>query len=300
MEFTNFTTLVRNEVEKRTGDEYHVRLNNVCKNNGVVLCGLTLMQEDSNISPTIYLNHYYNAYEHGDTTLGTVIDEVMDTYEQNRVNRSIDLRFFLNYETVKERIVFKLVNTEKNRELLADVPHIPFHDLSIIFQCMVAKEMYGTASILIHNVHLTLWKINAGELYERALENTPRLQGYQISDMRSVIEEMAALTSQPVTLNEEGSDVPLYVLSNRVRVHGATCILYPDLLHHFANAVDSDLYVLPSSIHEVILLPTHDRQDVIQLKDMVREINDSQVEPEEVLSDSVYYYSRNRDTMECL
>lgn len=300
MEFTNFTTLVRNEVEKRTGDEYHVRLNDVRKNNGIVLCGLTLMQEDSNISPTIYLNHYYDAYEKGKTTLGTVIDDVMDTYEQNRVNRSIDMRFFLNYETVKGRIIFKLVNTEKNRELLADVPHIPFHDLSIIFQCIVSKEMYGTASILIHNVHLTLWKVNAGELYERALENTPRLQGYQIADMRSVIEEMIAQTSQPVHLKEERSDIPMYVLSNRVRVHGATCILYPDLLHNFAEVVESDLYVLPSSIHEVILLPTHDRQDVVQLKEMVHEINDSQVEPEEVLSDSVYYYNRYRDTMECL
>jgi len=193
MEFTNFTTLVQREVEKRAGENYRVKLNDVMKNNGVVLRGITLMQDDSNISPTIYLNPYYDAYENGDTTLGTVIDEVIDTYERNKINRSIDMKFFLNYETVRSRIIFKLINTEKNRELLRDVPYIPFHDLSIVFQCLVSEERFGNASILIHNVHLQLWKVNARELYECALENTPLLQGYELADMNTVLEEMKAL-----------------------------------------------------------------------------------------------------------
>lgn len=301
MEFTNFTTLVQREVEKRAGENYRVKLNDVMKNNGVVLRGITLMQDDSNISPTIYLNPYYDAYENGDTTLGTVIDEVIDTYERNKINRSIDMKFFLNYETVKSRIIFKLINTEKNRELLKDVPYIPFHDLSIVFQCLVSEERFGNASILIHNVHLQLWKVNARELYERALENTPLLQGYELADMNSVLEEMKALGG----IDDEGiedmhQEVPMYVLSNKSRVNGASCILYKDILKDFAMVVDKDLYVLPSSIHEVILLPSDGTQESEQLKEMVREINQSQVEEEEVLSDSVYYYRRSDDSFFCL
>lgn len=301
MEFTNFTTLVQREVEKRAGENYRVKLNDVMKNNGVVLRGITLMQDDSNISPTIYLNPYYDAYENGDTTLGTVIDEVIDTYERNKINRSIDMKFFLNYETVKSRIIFKLINTEKNRELLKDVPYIPFHDLSIVFQCLVSEERFGNASILIHNVHLQLWKVNARELYERALENTPLLQGYELADMNTVLEEMKALGG----IDDEGiedmhQEVPMYVLSNKSRVNGASCILYKDILKDFAMVVDKDLYVLPSSIHEVILLPADGTQESGQLKEMVREINQSQVEEEEVLSDSVYYYRRSDDSFFCL
>ena len=298
MEFTNFTTLVRNEVEKRAGDNYCVKLNDVVKNNGIVLRGITLMQDDSNISPTIYLNSYYDAYENGETTLGTVIDEVMDTYERNKVNRSIDMRFFLNYETVKTQITYKLINTEKNRELLEDIPHIPFHDLSIVFQCLISGDRFGNATILIHNVHLQLWKVNARELYERAMENTPVLQGYDLTDMNTVLEEMRALEGVDDVMYEEDmqQEVPMYVLSNKSRVHGAACILYPDILKDFAAVVQKDLYVLPSSIHEVILLPSDGTEDSEQLKEMVREINEAQVEDEEVLSDSVYFYRRRDDT----
>lgn len=301
MEFTNFTTLVQREVEKRAGENYRVKLNDVMKNNGVVLRGITLMQDDSNISPTIYLNPYYDAYENGDTTLGTVIDEVIDTYERNKINRSIDMKFFLNYETVRSRIIFKLVNTEKNRELLRDVPYIPFHDLSIVFQCLVSEERFGNASILIHNVHLQLWKVNARELYECALENTPLLQGYELADMNTVLEEMKALGGiDDEEIEDMQQEVPMYVLSNKSRINGASCILYKDILKDFAMVVDKDLYVLPSSIHEVILLPSDGTQESEQLKEMVREINQSQVEKEEVLSDSVYYYRRSDDSFFCL
>ena len=301
MEFTNFTTLVQREVEKRAGENYRVKLNDVMKNNGVVLRGITLMQDDSNISPTIYLNPYYYAYENGDTTLGTVIDEVIDTYERNKINRSIDMKFFLNYETVRSRIIFKLINTEKNRELLRDVPYIPFHDLSIVFQCLVSEERFGNASILIHNVHLQLWKVNARELYECALENTPLLQGYELADMNTVLEEMKALGGiDDEEIEDMQQEVPMYVLSNKSRINGASCILYKDILKDFAMVVDKDLYVLPSSIHEVILLPSDGTQESEQLKEMVREINQSQVEKEEVLSDSVYYYRRSDDSFFCL
>ena len=301
MEFTNFTTLVQREVEKRAGENYRVKLNDVMKNNGVVLRGITLMQDDSNISPTIYLNPYYDAYENGDTTLGTVIDEVIDTYERNKINRSSDRRFFMNYESVRSRIIFKLINTEKNRELLRDVPYIPFHDLSIVFQCLVSEERFGNASILIHNVHLQLWKVNARELYECALENTPLLQGYELADMNTVLEEMKALGGiDDEEIEDMQQEVPMYVLSNKSRINGASCILYKDILKDFAMVVDKDLYVLPSSIHEVILLPSDGTQESEQLKEMVREINQSQVEKEEVLSDSVYYYRRSDDSFFCL
>ena len=302
MNFENFITTVTNTVSDRMGAHYSVSTHNVTKNNGVILTGILIKANGNfSVAPTIYLNPYYDAYEKGDTTFGTVIDEVIDTYERNKINRSIDMKFFLNYETVRSRIIFKLINTEKNRELLRDVPYIPFHDLSIVFQCLVSEERFGNASILIHNVHLQLWKVNARELYECALENTPLLQGYELADMNTVLEEMKALGGiDDEEIEDMQQEVPMYVLSNKSRINGASCILYKDILKDFAMVVDKDLYVLPSSIHEVILLPSDGTQESVQLKEMVREINQSQVEKEEVLSDSVYYYRRSDDSFFCL
>lgn len=297
MEFSNFTTLVREEVEKRAGQKYTVRISDVRKNNGVVLSGLTVMRDDSNISPTIYLNNYYEAYEDGRTTLSNVVNDVMDSYNRNKVNRSVDMRQFLNYENVKKGIVYKLVNTAQNTELLEDVPHVEFLDLSVVFQYLIQNENFGTASILIHNAHLKLWNVSVEELYQVADANTQRLQGYELQSMKDVICELLETDrnseSNDVECMEEHADnVPMYVLSNKNRVGGAACILYDGILADFAAVIGGSFYVIPSSIHEVLLLPADNTDEKEEIKAMIKEINDTQVRTEEILSYSLYFFDR--------
>lgn len=299
MEFTSFTALVREEVEKRAGENYKVRINDVRKNNGVVLSGLTVTQDDSNISPTIYLNNYYEAYENGEATLANVVNDVIDTYHRNKVNQSVDMRSFLKYECVREHIIYKLINTEKNKELLEDIPHVEFLDLSVVFQCLVAKESFGTASILVHNAHMKLWDISTADLFRRAAQNTQRIQGYEIKGMKDVICEIMREENQEAfdydeCMAEFSDNVPLYVLSNKSRVEGAACILYPDLIKDFAEVLDSSLYIIPSSIHELLLLPVTNADESDEIKNMIREINDTQVKTEEILSYSLYLYDKEK------
>lgn len=297
MEFSSFTMFVREEVDKRTEDCYKVRLDDVRKNNGVVLRGLTVTQDDSNISPTIYLNSYYEEYIKGRATLVNVVNDVMDTYRRNKLNQSVDMRYFLNYESVKERVIYKLVNTEKNKELLEDVPHIEFLDLSIIFQCLVAQEDLGRASILIHNVHLKLWEVSVDTLYQAAKENTQRLQEYEIKGITEVLRDIMCAEEVENIADEDcisafSGSVPMYVLSNKNRVEGAACMLYPNLIRDFAEAIQSSFYIIPSSIHELLLLPTEHLEESQEIKHMIREINDTQVSVEEVLSYSLYLYDK--------
>lgn len=298
MEFTSFKALVKEEVERRAGKTYRVRLNDVMKNNGVVLSGLTVMQDDSNISPTIYLNNYYEAYENGQTTIGMVINDVMDVYNKNKVNRKLDMRYFLNYESIKDRIVLKLINTEKNRTLLKDVPHKEFLDLSIVFQCLMSDERIGSASIMIHNAHAKLWGVDDRELYKRACENTPKLLQYELKNMRDVMGELMCTdkqdekTAHESCMGEACEWLPMYVLSNKRRTDGAACMLYPELIGDFAKALGSDLYIIPSSVHELLLLPAGDKKEIEGLKSIIKEVNETQLLIEEVLSDSLYFYDR--------
>ncbi|MDE7322567.1 MAG: hypothetical protein K2N73_07495 [Lachnospiraceae bacterium] len=300
MEFTSFTTLIRDEVEKRAGESYKVRINDVRKNNGVILRGLTVMQDDSNISPTIYLNNYYEAYENGEATLVNVVNDVMDTYHRNKVNQSVDMRYLMNYACVREHVIYKLVNTEKNMELLKDIPHVEFLDLSIVFQCLVAKECFGTASILIHNAHMKLWDISIMELFRAAKENTQRIQGYEIKGINDVIceimeEDAVEEFDYDDCMAEFADSVPMYVLSNKSRVEGAACMLYPDLIKDFAKALGSSLYIIPSSIHELLLLPVKNTNESEDIKSMIREINDTQVKMEEILSYSLYLFDKEKE-----
>ena len=198
---------------------------------------------------------------------------------------------------MRQKIIYKLVNTEKNKELLEDIPHIEFLDLSIVFQCLVTQEDFGRASILIHNVHLKLWDVSVEILYQAAKENTQQLQGYEIKGMTEVLQEiMCAEDSENFTEDNERSSfsgsVPMYVLSNKSRVDGAACMLYPNLIQDFAEAIQSSFYIIPSSIHELLLLPTRHLEESQEIKSMIREINDTQVSAEEILSYSLYLYDK--------
>ena len=98
-------------------------------------------------------------------------------------------------------------------------------------------------------------------------------------------------------LEEDVRDVPMYVLSNKTKIHGAACILYENVVKDFADYLNRDIFILPSSVHEVILVPSQGAQKAQNLVEMVREVNETQVEEEEILSDSVYYFSREDGLM---
>ena len=142
------------------------------------------------------------------------------------------MRYFLNFEDVKSRIVFKLINTERNKALLEDIPHIEFLDLSIVFQCLVLQEEFGLCSILIHNVHLKLWDVTKEELYQAAKENTPKLMPFQIKSMQQVLFEIIKKENPEAYSSDDCPEqyinhIPMFVLSNKHKVEGASCILYP-------------------------------------------------------------------------
>lgn len=305
MEFTSFANLISEKVSKKLGDCFRVRINNVRKNNNIILTGLTIMQDDCNISPTIYLNHYYKEYVYGMTSLESVVDAVMNTYNNNRISTCVDMQYFLNFEQVKQSIVYKLINTDANKELLEEIPHIEFLDLSIVFRCIITQKEFGTASILIQNNHLKMWDVSVDILYQAAKENTPKLLPYELKSMAEVLCDIIQTKSiNPFDYDECMADfsdrIPMYVLSNKSRMEGAACMMYPNLLHDFAKAINNSFYIIPSSIHELLLLPTENDEGYAEIKSMIRDINDTQVILEEVLSYSLYYFDKETNKISML
>lgn len=321
MEFNQFIEKTKRAIQEYLGEDATVMLNQVTKNNGVILEGLSIMKKEKNISPTIYLNHFYDAYEEG-TTFGETIKNIIDIYEQNKIEENVNMEFFTDYSQVKQRIAYKLINYDKNTELLEDIPYVKYLDLAIVFYCIVMNEQIGNASILIHNKHCAMWDVTPEDIYTIAKENTPRLLPSELRNMEDVIRQIISedlqceYQSSSVTdakgeqiessaewmenvadqmienIKTDNQTVPMYVLSNQTRVHGAACMLYQDVVSKFAEDLQKDLYILPSSIHEIILIPVGYSDNPIELNKMVQEVNMTQVDEEEVLADHAYYYSR--------
>lgn len=291
MTYQEFKSNIIQTISAKLGSAYRVTLQDIIKNNDTHLDGLTILSENSNISPTIYLNYYYEQYTSG-KSLPSICEEILHSYYQNAPGTNIDISFFTDFEKVKSRVIFKLVNYERNKELLKKVPHVRYLDLALIFNCFLDASEGGCATILIYHHHLSFWNISAEELYSLAKKNTPKLLRYQVQNIAEVIMNLFSEECNGM-LHDTLEPIPMYVLSNHIKLHGSGCMLYEDLLSDISAKMDSDFYILPSSIHEVLLIPVKNAASYTELVTMVKEINSTQLTREEILSDCVYLYSRH-------
>lgn len=297
MEIKKFAEKIERAVATVLGEEYQVRLQEVQKNNGVLLQGLIITRKEQNVSPTIYLQPFWEAYE-GGVTLTELVRRIIQIYREDTPTESVDMSFFREFEMVKDRICYRLIHGEANAELLKRIPHVPFLDLTICFYYAYESTVLGRGSILIHNSHMELWDTTTAELMRLAQENTPRLFPWECGSMEVVVRELMQEPECQGQVSDEMEelqliDMPMYILGNQQRTHGAACVLYPDLLTRLGEKLGANFYILPSSVHEVILLADSGKEDPQALKDMISEVNRTQVDPEEVLSDSLYYFDRN-------
>ena len=269
-------------------------------NNQLILDGLTILEPGSNISPTIYLNFYFEKYQKG-MNLSTIEQQILQYYHRHCPINHIDTSFFTDYNRVRSRIVYRLVHYEKNRELLKEIPHFPYLDLAVIFYCLVAEEPYENASILIYNHHLAYWKLQKETLRTLAQTNTPLLLPWRCDSLAELI--MPALDVLPVKERPtqeallDAETIPMYVLSNEQRYFGASCILYPNALKEISQKFADSLFIVPSSIHEVIIIPASYTEDANELSEIVHDVNVSEVAQDEILSDSVYFYDQNTEQL---
>ena len=255
------------------------------KNNGVIMDGLSIRRQGQRIAPTIYMDAYYREYLDG-RSLKYICDQILECCEDTSIEEKFDMDFFTDYRQLKATEVYKLINAEKNRELLKKIPHLPFLDLAIVFYCLLTDTPVGNATVLIHNSHMKLWKISCSDLYRDAKENSVKLLPARLQSMSEVISELSEGMEEP-----EETGVPMYVLTNSRKALGAACILYDGILKSCADRLEEAFYLLPSSIHEVIMVPVSAVSDERELVSMVRDINRTQVRSTEILSDNIYLYS---------
>lgn len=300
MDYKTFIIETADTIRDIMGDEVEIKLTTITKNNNVKLDGLTIKMEEENVSPTIYLNDYYERYLK-EKSINDIAYEVIAIYQENKVKKSIDINFFTEFNNVKNNIAFKLINYGKNKETLSGIPYIKFMDLAIVFYCLVSSDLLGNATILIHNSHMDMWQTDIEELYKVAQVNSEKLLAVQIDNIETLLmdelgEEMKGIFDEEI----DNSQIPMFVISNNTKVNGAACILYKNVLKDFASVINSDLYILPSSVHEIILIPKTIDSNPNDLKQIVKETNDNHVEDEEILSYSVYEYLRNEDKINIL
>ena len=291
MEYKEFVEYIKMNAGYIAGEGGSITINHVIKNNGCEMDGLVIMEKGKDIAPTIYLDSFYELYTNGEN-IKNIIRQIEVIYEQNKNNVTFDVNILKHFDTIKDKIVYKVVNYRSNEKLLEQVPHKRILDLAVVFYCLLDNEYGRSATALIYNNNLKNWNVTIDDVYKAALKNTPDLLHSKISSMAALFEKCG--------VNVDGEEVDLkdyvpsdmYVLTNESKLNGAACILYENVLYDFAQKLGADLYILPSSVHEVILLPKLSMFEKDELVNMVKEVNTEGVAADEVLSDHVYEYNR--------
>lgn len=317
MEYNEFLSYIKDSIQSIIGEERQVNIHKIIKNNDVELDGLTIMSKESNISPTIYLNDYYDEYTKG-RSIGDIVFDIYGLYEQQYQKVDFDLSFFTDFNKIKDRIMFKLINLNSNQKLLCEVPYLQFLDLAIVFYCCIENDTLGDATVLIHTNHMKVWNVTPEDLFRYAKINTPRTLPPIITSMNDILHELLIdkLQNQYILedLDEASCDISfddmakelinvitpndrpsMYILTNTHKVNGSSCLLYKDVLKSFSQKFNSDIIILPSSIHEVILIPHSDDLYPEQLNQMINDVNSKEVNDTDILSDHIYTYSLETD-----
>ena len=280
-----FAEAVRIEIEQRL--QKKATIQKVNKNNGLTLHGLTVLEDKVNISPTIYIESFYEAYE--EVGMESIIDTIEEIYEENKINYNFDINSILDYESIKENLRAKLINYELNREFLKEVPHRRFLDLAIVVYIALEmeEEIEGNATITVKNNLQQTWKVDTEELIDTALEN---IKGdVVVADMSEYVD--MSLFGDTEKLFD------IYVITNRLKLHGAVAMLQKDRLKQFSEELEKEtLTILPSSIHECLIINAEDApKDIDELREMVKEVNETVVSDQDILSNNVYIYNRTTD-----
>ena len=262
MDFNVFTDNIVNVLQQRMGHEYDVKVTKVTKNNDIELTGVVLMKESDNLSPTIYLDGLFEEYQDG-AYIEDLAEQIIRLYKEQLPAGRLDMDFFRNFEQVKDRIFYKLVSYNKNRKMLEKLPYYKWNDLALIFYYAMEEERIGRASITIHHQHSKMWEQSLDTLYAVAQENMKKSMPELLVSMKDLLEETTGLKMG------EDTYLPMYVLTNQEKVYGAAAMLYSEHMKKLAERWQTDLLILPSSIHEVLLLPDDGQNEYAFYRQMV-------------------------------
>lgn len=297
MNMEEFSGKVLEAVKEKAEGTFNMCITIQTKNNNVTLTGIKAVRPGSNIAPVVYLDKYLDEYNDGGDFNGIAEAVYRNIVEREKHKPSINAADMLQWDKIKGRVYAKLVNAELNKEMLSEIPHRLFLDMAVVYYIYVgAAANFSTATILIHNNHMEIFGQDEESLYLRASANM-RSDGEPLfEDMKTMIENIMPGATKPPD-EDEAQDVRMYVLTNRRKQFGAAEILDGSTLMKIGYMLGDDYIIIPCSIHETIILPLLNSPEYSTLVSMVKEVNNTQLEEEDRLSDNIYVYIRSEGVL---
>lgn len=306
MNYKEFKTVILEQLGrelKKSEPKVEIKLSKMMKNNDVILEALMLADERT-ATPTIYLNDLYEDYKKG-TNIGELIEIIIGANKNFTFSSEFDFDKIMDWNYIKDKVIFKIGGEINNQNIKNDSPTRRKNNMIISYHVSISSQDGQQGSCRITNEFMDKIGVNENQLFEVATINTPRMFPVHFSAMENLRDEMIGndgkVKAKNTDLQYQIMDIdinePLFVLTNDYGVEGASTICYPEVLSDIADKFGENIFILPSSIHEVILVPESRGIPIENLKKMVVSINATQVKILERLTDDVYVYDKERSQL---
>ena len=286
-----FVENLKESLYERGMEDVQMREAHVDKLNGGY-DAVTITPGDSNIGVTLNIDNFYKAFENG-ADMSEVVSKATEVAINGMENTpQLDVASLTDYDQMKDKLVMEVVSAEANAEMLENVPHQNMEDMAVVYRFVINSDETGRASILATNDMINAMGVTPEQLHADALENAPQIRPAQITGMSEVIAEMMGRDQAEMMgiVPVDPKDEQMFVATVSDKVMGAGVLAYQDFMDQAADRLGVSFYILPSSRHEVLLVPDNGQMSLGDLESMVREVNATQVAPEDKLTDSVYHY----------
>ena len=303
MNFEEFINTIKDTIKDYLPEEYKDAEVNLLENRklNTHYTGLTVTRKGDTLAPTINLNALFENYgQQTENNLASVMEEVTSVIQHTP--GKFDIGRVMDYDRVKKNLFMKLSAADKNADVLEHTPHITKEDLALTFHIMLDQGEKGTATTMITDKMMDAYGVDLEKLYQDALHNSPVIAPAQIENMGEVLERMMledmkaagapaeVIQEMEKDLQETSRDNPMTVITNDRSTDGAAAIFYPGVMDQVGERLNGDYFILPSSVHEILVVPDDGNISFRELTDMVKEVNRTQVAPEDRLTDQVYHY----------
>lgn len=293
MSYNEFIWRIIEGLEEKMGDGYHFTADVSLGNNGKAENFLMIKDGGSPVAPRIPMGPFYSRCIQEGDKIPSLVDEIVDIYRKNECNSNFDAASFMEWGRIQSNIRCCLRNKGMNTAMLSGDPHRDILDLSLTYYTELSLPDGGFGTVHVNNRHMDIWNVDEKELYRTAVHNMKETKD-------AVLENITDITGRLLDAGGVGNLIDsdsitwMYVLGNKNRVYGAVQILNTEIMEEAAGILGDNFIILPSSIHEVILVPDACARELLYLKQMVKEINETELAPEEILSGHVYRYSRKK------
>ena len=248
--------------------------------------GITISPAGGNVGMNLNANQLFDQMQDGQSYEGVLAVAVSTAERGLHDMPAVDVSELMNYEAAKKYLCFDVVGSDRNADMLEKVPHTDKENISMVYRLQLDSTENGAATVLITNAMMEQFGVTKEQLHADAMENAQEIRP---ADFRTMAAVMAEMMGMPEEMMADMAP-PMYVATNQDKVQGAAVMFYPDFMDQAAKELGGDIFILPSSVHEVLILPDDGNMNAQELKEMVTSINVSEVSPEDRLTDSVYHY----------